>query len=229
MLHPFCQNIDKKFKHPDLSHSQHMTQILASQNKWQSIKFLSPFLSESPSKIRGNSVRLFIYKYLICQFHFEVLSLFCDQMQTHERIQCYSHKNLWILNEKQKTILSEICSIQSFCINFLLQSSANCNLSVCSDLWHWFVFFSGYIFFCVALDVPQKECISVLCYVLTVQKAKEPEQEHSADYLLFKYLDKRKWAKLTYLDNSINLEMFNEETANSKSHGWKVDAGQWIL
>lgn len=147
MLHPFCQNIDKKFKHPDLSHSQHMTQILASQNKWQSIKFLSPFLSESPSKIRGNSVRLFIYKYLICQFHFEVLSLFCDQMQTHERIQCYSHKNLWILNEKQKTILSEICSIESFCINFLLQSSANCNLSICSDLWHWFVFFSGYIFF----------------------------------------------------------------------------------
>lgn len=32
-----------------------------------------------------------------------------------------------------------------------------------------------------------------------------------------------------HLDNSINLERFNEETAKSKSRGWKVDVEQWIL
>lgn len=73
----------------------------------------------------------------------------------HIKISGYSMKN--------KKQLTEICSIQSFCINFLLQSSANCNLSICSDLWHRFVFFSRYTFFCVALDAPQKGCISVLC------------------------------------------------------------------
>lgn len=130
-------------------------------------------------------------------------------------------------NKKQflvKSALLKAFALISYCNHLqiaIYQFVLICDIDLCSSV--------DTFFFCVALDVPQKECISALCYVLTVQKGKEPEQEHSADYLLFKYLDKKKWAKLTYLDNSINLEMFNEETANSKSHGWKVDAGQWIL
>lgn len=112
-----------------------MAQTLASQNKQQSTKFLSTLLFESSSKIRGKSVGLFLYKYLIYQIHCEVsfhsFVIKCRFLKGFNSV--YIKISVYSMTKKPNFLLQMVLSnYQKVLKSALFQATTL--ISYCSDL-----------------------------------------------------------------------------------------------